>query len=1164
MKKKIILIFILTVLFGTLFVFENKSFVKANEHSHTYDNGICECGSFEEPEYFQHIPSGWIVENAGQLLSYVNKYNSGESKINLYIKADITLPSDYKWVPIGTTEHPFVHDIFTVKDVVYKIDLGNQEVTTSNFGLIGVLGDTSDRSKSIENLSVHGNFSILSSADSVGALVGNAKGKVEIFNSSSHVNMTMGDVGVGSTSIGGVVGKSSKELVLNKVANFGNLCLNVAYEGVGGVVGTMSAGALTNVINYGNIEATSAKYLGGLIGSIDSSNFDCLTNSVNLGRLKGKSFDISFANNNYVMNPGDLVGFLNTSSNSFVNNYYVNENAYGVVINDASMTDATKTNDEEITSGKLAYFLGSAYGQKIDNLAEGEERETYPVLGSDIVYQVYNCDGKTFFYSNTNQNMEHSFNYASEDNAILVTCDNCDFQGRIELVVLNPLYYDKTVKEVTLQTDIEGIDLSQIEVNYNTEVIFPGTYLASFTYMGLSASLEFKVLKGIPDKSMLNYHPLEEELIYDGNNKEVNLYSSNEPGLGEIVVSFVKNGKEVPLCEGGTYSVRVAVKEGKYYQAHEFNALEIFNIITVKPKEVTLEWTKTTLFYEEGNSIYTPSYVIKGLCYQDKPIVSFSQIGSGIGTFTTTISLVSENYQLVGDNLTTSFTVKKMLVETPIIEPALFKNGVTQVANIKETEYYTVKENKGGVSASRYPVVLELKDPSKYTWETTDSATLTVYFYIYTLESSWTTYPTISDWTYGEAPILPTYEVSNSYLDISVMYRSIGGIYSRTIPTEVGEYEVIFISEKEDARAFPLDDVVLTFNINKANPLCGIDSVFTVDYGTKLSDIELLGFGDGIWTFVGDVNQIYPSGEHKIELLFTPANTKNYNILTKTVTLIVNKLEVMFEAPSKIDGLVYNNTNQALVIPGNVIGGDLYYKVNDGEWSKELPSKKEAGKYEVAYKVIGKDNYHDIEEENFVVEIKKVDITVEALNQEVEQYLPLPVLDYKVTGLVNNDVLDVNILVKVAITDTLTTGEYDITFEEVVSANYNITYKKGTLKVFEHTNCTGGNPTCTEKAICEVCHKEYGSLSDHIYSDYHYNNDATTEKDGTMSSKCAHCDETNTLVVPNTKLENANINPTSPSKTALHITIGAVVGIILATGVCTLLYFTVIKKKITK
>ena len=1166
MKKTIKLIFILTLYFGIIFGLQNNLFIFANDdHNHIYDNGICECGAFEEPKYFQHIPSGWIVENAGQLLSYVNKYNSGESKNNLYIRADITLPSDYKWVPIGTTEHPFVHNIYTVNDIEYKIDLGGQEVNTSNFGLIGVLGDTSDRSSSIENLSIYGNFTISTSVDSIGAFVGNANNSLNIVNSSSHVNMITLENGVGSTNIGGVVGKSTKELELDKVANFGKLNLNGAYEGVGGIVGVMNDGYFSNVINYESIEANNAKYLGGLVGLINSSNFNGLNNCVNLGEVKGKSFDISIENNSYVMNPGDLVGFLNTDvKNNFANNYYVNEYAYGAVMNNVTMNDALKTNEEEITLGYLAYLLSDAYGQKIDNLAEGEERETYPVLGSDLVYQVYHCDGETVFYSNTNQNKEHSYKYESNENAILVTCDNCDYKGTIELVVLNPLYYDKTVKEVTLQTDVENLDLSQIEVNYNTEVIFPGTYLATFTYKGLTASLEFEVLKGIPDKSMLNYHPLEEDLIYDGNIKEVNLYTSNEPGLGEIVVNFTKNEKEVPLCEGGTYGVKVSVKEGKYYQAYEFDILELFTLISIKPKEITLEWTKTTLFYEEGKNTYTPSYVLKGLCYQDKPIVQFSQIGNGIGTFTTTISLVGENYQLVGDNLTTSFTVKKMLVETPIIEPALFKNGVTQVANIKETEYYTVKENKGGVSASRYPVVLELKDPSKYTWETTDSPTLTVYFFIYTFESSWTTYPTISDWTYGEAPILPTYEVSNSYLDISVMYRPIGGTFSKELPTEVGKYEVIFISEKEDARAFPLDDVVLTFNINKANPLCGIDSVFTVDYGTKLSDIELLGFGDGIWTFVGNVNQIYPSGEHKIELLFTPTNTKNYNNLTKTVTLIVNKLDVMFEAPSKIDGLVYNNTNQSLVIPGNVIGGDLYYKVNDGDWSKELPSKKEAGKYEVSYKVIGKENYLDIEEESFIIEIKKANITVEAQNQEIEQYLPLPKLEYEIIGLINNDVLDVNILPKVSISDTLTVGEYDITFEEVDSTNYNITYKRGKLKVFEHTNCTGGSATCTKKAECELCHKEYGSLSDHIYSDYHYNNDATSEKDGTMTSKCTHCDETNTLLVPNTKLVNTNINPTSPLKTALQITIGAVVGIILATSVCAILYFTAIKNKLTK
>ena len=297
-----------------------------------------------------------------------------------------------------------------------------------------------------------------------------------------------------------------------------------------------------------------------------------------------------------------------------------------------------------------------------------------------------------------------------------------------------------------------------------------------------------------------------------------------------------------------------------------------------------------------------------------------------------------------------------------------------------------------------------------------------------------------------------------------------GGVFANTIPTEVGEYEVIFISEKNDVRAFPLEDVILKFNINKADPICGIDYSFTIDYGTKLSDIELLGFGDGKWSFTTDINKVYPSGEHQIGVIFTPKNNKNYNEVTKTIALIVNEIEVMFEEPTKKEGLVYNNTNQLLVTPGNVIGGDLYYKVNDGNWSMELPSKVDAGIYEVSYKVIGKDNYKDIEEKSFLVEIKKANITVEAINQEIEQYLPLPNLEYKITGLINNDILDVNIILKVTISNTLTPGEFDITFFEVVSNNYNITYQKATLTVLEHTVCLGGIATCTKKAECEVCH----------------------------------------------------------------------------------------------
>ena len=1174
--KKIRLTFILTVLFSFVFIIQNKSFVHANdEHSHIYDNGICECGEYEEPEYYQHYNTGCIVDNAGKLLWFVNKYNSGETSKNLYIKSDITLPSDYKWVPLGTIEHPFVHSVYPVKDdVVYKINLGNQEVNTSNYGFIGILGDDGDATSTIENIAVYGNFTISASVDSVGSIIGKAKNKTKVKNVSSYVNMTMLENGVGSTNIGGIVGSSIKELELNKTANFGNLSLNGAYEGVGGIVGSMSLGSVNSVINYGNIEANITKYLGGLIGLIDSTDFNGFSNSANLGEVKGKSFDISVENNKYTLNPGDLVGFLYTSNtNLFNNNYYINEHAYGAVINNILMTDAVKTNEEDISSGKLAYLLKEDFGQKL----EDEEKEAYPILGSDLVYQVYKCDNKTVFYSNINQNEEHVINYSASENAIHATCSKCDYHGLIELVSLNPLYYDKTVKEVTIQTDIEDFDLSQIEIVYNAEPIFPGTYTASFTYQGLTVSLEFDILKGIPDKSMLIYHPLTDTLVYDGNKKEVNLYSSNEPGLGDISVSFTMNNKEADLCNAGTYGVKVEVLEGKYYQAHVFDILEVFTTVNIEPKEITLEWTKTTLFYEEGKNIYTPSYELKGLCYQDKPIMQFSQIGTGIGTFTTTIKSIDNNYKLVGDNLTTSFTVKKILVETPVIKPALYKNGVTQTADITDTEYYTVKENNGGSSANRYPVVLELKDPSKYTWETTDSPSLTVYFFIHYFESNWTTYPTISDWTYGEEPLKPTYEVDNSYLDITVMYRKIGGIYSKTLPTEVGEYEVIFISEKEDNRAYPLDDVVLTFNILKADPFCGIDSVFTIDYGKKLSDINLLGFGDGKWSFTSDENKIYSSGEYQIDLLFTPTNTKNYNTITKTVKLIVNKIPVLFEAPLKNNGLVYNNTFQPLVIPGNVIGGDLYYKVNDGEWSKDIPLKEQAGQYEVFYKVIGKENYLDIEEQSFIVEIKKVNLTIESKNYEIEQYTNLPTFGYTLTGLIENDELDINIIPKVSIVDTLTVGEYDINIEEVVSVNYNITYKKGTLKITEHTNCTGGNATCTKKAECELCHKEYGNLLDHVFNNYEYDNNATQTEDGTITSKCEHCEKTNTKVLENTKLPTANNSSTTnnssntnnssttnnSSNTVLQILIGLLIGIVLTSGGF-ILYFKVIKKKLNK
>lgn len=71
-----------------------------------------------------------------------------------------------------------------------------------------------------------------------------------------------------------------------------------------------------------------------------------------------------------------------------------------------------------------------------------------------------------------------------------------------------------------------------------------------------------------------------------------------------------------------------------------------------------------------------------------------------------------------------------------------------------------------------------------------------------------------------------------------------------------------------------------------------------------------------------------------------------------------------------------------------------------------------------------------------------------------------------------------------------------------------------------------------ETAICDFCdgeyiycsecnayyYQSYGSVKNHSFKNYISNNDATTETDGTKTAKCDHCDATDTIPDPGTKI----------------------------------------------
>ena len=77
-------------------------------------------------------------------------------------------------------------------------------------------------------------------------------------------------------------------------------------------------------------------------------------------------------------------------------------------------------------------------------------------------------------------------------------------------------------------------------------------------------------------------------------------------------------------------------------------------------------------------------------------------------------------------------------------------------------------------------------------------------------------------------------------------------------------------------------------------------------------------------------------------------------------------------APKAIQGLKYNREEQTLVEAGSTSGGVMEYKVDEGEWSADLPKATDAGDYFVYYRVnFGDDaeNWNAVYEDTIVVNI---------------------------------------------------------------------------------------------------------------------------------------------------------------------------------------------------
>ena len=192
----------------------------------------------------------------------------------------------------------------------------------------------------------------------------------------------------------------------------------------------------------------------------------------------------------------------------------------------------------------------------------------------------------------------------------------------------------------------------------------------------------------------------------------------------------------------------------------------------------------------------------------------------------------------------------------------------------------------------------------------------------------------------------------------------------------------------------------------------------------------------------------------------------NYEDITLTVNVnATNKLVPTVTAPTA-NALTYNGTEQALVTAGQTTGGTMLYRLGDSEWSEQLPTAKNAGKYTVWYKVQGDAEYADVAEQSLTVTAAKKAVTVTALDKNAHTGSTAPDLsspeadkNYKVEGLLGADTLSGTVTLTYAQTpDMSKPGKTAINIAGTLSNdNYEIIYVPGTLTVSNQPSSGGSS-----------------------------------------------------------------------------------------------------------
>ena len=110
-------------------------------------------------------------------------------------------------------------------------------------------------------------------------------------------------------------------------------------------------------------------------------------------------------------------------------------------------------------------------------------------------------------------------------------------------------------------------------------------------------------------------------------------------------------------------------------------------------------------------------------------------------------------------------------------------------------------------------------------------------------------------------------------------------------------------------------------------------------------------------------------------------------ITSQSVDLKVNKADCQITPPAAVEKLVYTGKEQALITAGKADGGTMQYCLTqDGTYSENVPTGKNAGSYTVWYQVIGDSNHNNTKPASVSVTIDRQPVKVPKADATVFTY----------------------------------------------------------------------------------------------------------------------------------------------------------------------------------